>query len=117
MTNLLAAAWAVFLLMAAPAAGVLPSPTPIAPAGVLPTPVPLPSLPPILPGPSPTPTPAAAAGGTHGSGTGQTGATGSTGGFGSGGIAGAFQPTDVSASTGHPQTDVPPPAYQPVAPP
>ena len=120
MTGLLAAVAAAYLLVAAPAAGILPSPTPVEPASTLPSPLPLPSIPPVLPGPSPTPTPHGTnSGGTgsHGAGTpSNTGSAGTSSGFGSGGIAGAFLPANVSASTSN-LTPATPPPYQPVAPP
>jgi len=118
LSSLIGAAGAALLVLTAPVAGLLPSPTPLNPAGVLPTPLPLPSVPNILPGASPSPSPAPASG-SRGSG-GQTGGSGaSTGasGFGSSGIAAAFAPENVSTTSSAPIQAPPPPAYQPVAPP
>jgi signal transduction histidine kinase len=122
MTQVLAAMWAGFLLLAAPGADLLPSPSPnntLVPNSAV-TPLPLPSIPSILPGPSPTPSSASSGTTGHGSGgqPGQAGSSSSNGGFGSSGIAGAFGPTDVNASTSNPAGLAPSPApYTPVAPP
>jgi signal transduction histidine kinase len=116
VTGFIAGAAATLVLLVGHAAGVLPSPSPIAPSGVLPSPLPVPSLPSVLPAPSPSPSPTGASGGSHSGGGSQQGTTGgqSDSGFGSSGIAGAFAPTTVSASSSNPALPTPPP-YQPIA--